>query len=96
LSVLAAADRLEIKKDLISLTYCNCPPQRFADHCTRVVSGEVTLANLKPGAIQMERERFDHFVPRALLEKAFAAEWLDLENARELPQMTADRHISLF
>ena len=89
LSVLAAADRLEIKKDLISLTYCNCPPQQFADHCARVASGEVTLATLKPGAVQMERERFDPYVPAALLGKAFAAEWLDLEAARELAQAKA-------
>jgi hypothetical protein len=37
----------------------------------------------------MERERFDPYVPAALLEKSFAAEWLDLEAARELAQVRA-------
>jgi hypothetical protein len=43
----------------------------------------------------MERERFDHYVPGALLGRAFTAESLDLEAARELGQMTADRLVSV-
>jgi len=38
----------------------------------------------------MERDRFDQYVPRELLAKAFALEWLDLRAARELAGTLVD------
>ena len=55
-----------------------------------VASGELTFGDLSHGGIQMERDRFDQYVPRELLAKAFALEWLDLRAARELAGALVD------
>ena len=63
LNVLAALDHIRVRKDLISLTYDNCPQDRFKEHCGMVASGELTFGDLSHGGIQMERDRFDQYVP---------------------------------
>jgi ATP-dependent Lhr-like helicase len=90
LTVFARADEIVASKDLISVTYHDCPLDLFRAHCQKVASGAIPINGLDKLSVLLERDRFDQYVSRELLEKAFLTETLDLSAARQLAASMAN------
>lgn len=94
LAVFAKADEIVASKDLISVTYHDCPFDVFHAHCQKVASGAIAINGLDNLSVLLERDRFDQYVSRELLEKAFLTETLDLSAARQLAASMANGSVA--
>jgi hypothetical protein len=96
LTVFAKADEIVASKDLISVTYHDCPLDVFRAHCQKVASGAIQINGLDKLSVVLERDRFDQYVSRELLEKAFLTETLDLSAAHQLAASMANGSVSFW
>lgn len=81
LELCAKVDGLDVTSDGFCLYYRKCNTQDFLNHRRRIADGKFKSDELVSKHIHIERDRFDEFVPRDLLETAYAEESLDLNGA---------------
>jgi ATP-dependent Lhr-like helicase len=86
LELCAKADRIITTRDSLSLRYQKLSVEEFELHRRRVAEGAFTpgLAALPQ---DLQRDRFDEYVPDSLLQSAFGCEVLDLVGAQECAVM---------
>lgn len=82
LDLCAKADSLRTERDSLSLRYPGASTSVFAKHRVRIAEGAFTAAQLLALQPDLQRDRFDEFVPEVLLKDAYATEVLDLEGSR--------------
>lgn len=82
LELYAKAEDLSVERDEVCLTYSKLSGPDFAEHCRRIAEGAISPASLLEHVPDFCRDRFDEFVPIDLLRDVYAAEVLDIENAR--------------
>jgi ATP-dependent helicase Lhr and Lhr-like helicase len=82
LELCAKADDLKVERDDLCLRYQKLSAADFADHRKRIASGKFVSEQLVALVRDLHRDRFDEYVPQDLLQHAFVAEVLDLDNAR--------------
>ena len=81
LELCAKADGIKVDRDALCISYHDCSNERFSSHCQKLITGAFTATELLPLVADLTRDRFDEYVPRELLEIAFAKEMLDLPAA---------------
>ncbi len=54
----------------------------FTGHREKIARGRFTAEELTQLVLELQRDRFDEFIPNVLLQEAFEVEVLDLENAQ--------------
>lgn len=82
LELCAKADSIDVERDDLCLQYRKISPSDFEAHRQRVASGAFDAAQLAKLVDDPARDRFDPYVPDPLLREAFAAEVLDINEAR--------------
>jgi hypothetical protein len=82
LELCAKADRLKTERDDLSIRYQKLATADFVAHRARIASGAFTAEQLVMLVADLQRDRFDEYVPEALLQQAFVAEALDLPGAQ--------------
>lgn len=83
LELCAKADGLKSERDDISIRYQQLAAGDFETHCARITSGAFTPEQLVALVADLQRDRFDEYVPDALLQQAFISEVFDIRGARE-------------
>jgi len=81
LELCAKADGIKIDRDELRIRYQNCTRESFLTHSHKVATGGFTTNELLPFVKDLDRDRFDEYVPREILEIAFAKEMLDIPTA---------------
>lgn len=82
LELCAKADHLKTERDDLSIRYQKLAAADFIVHRARIASGVFTAEQLVMLVADLQRDRFDEYVPEALLQQAFVAEALDLPGAQ--------------
>lgn len=82
LELCAKADGLKTDRDDLSIRYQKLAVADFVGHRARIASGAFTADQLMMLVPDLQRDRFDEYVPEALLRQAFVAEALDLPGAQ--------------
>jgi hypothetical protein len=75
--------QIECFRDSLSLTYSGISMREFHQHLHELVQGDIDSSKLASFLAARHRERFDEFIDPGLLDKANAADRLDLAGARE-------------
>lgn len=83
LELCARADGIKTDRDNLCLRYPKLSVADFAAHRRRIAEGAFTAEYLVTLHPELHRDRFDEYVPEALLQTACVAEVLDLSAARE-------------
>jgi ATP-dependent helicase Lhr and Lhr-like helicase len=81
LELAAKADGLKTERDDLRLRYEKLTPADFVAHRARIASGAFSAEQLVMLAADLERDRFDEYVPESLLQRAFVTEVLDMPGA---------------
>jgi ATP-dependent Lhr-like helicase len=82
LELCAKADGIKTERDILCLRYREISPAEFATHKTKLAGGEFTLEQIVMLYTDLQRDRFDEYVPPALLQTACISEMLDLAGAQ--------------
>lgn len=82
LELCAKVDGLKTDRDDLSIRYQKLAVADFVGHRARIASGAFTADQLMMLVPDLQRDRFDEYVPEELLRQAFVAEALDLPAAR--------------
>jgi ATP-dependent Lhr-like helicase len=82
LELCAKAEDIQADRDALCLRYRDLSAGEFAAHRARIAAGAFTPERLVSLVGDLQRDRFDQYVPEALLRQAFAAEALDLPAAQ--------------
>ena len=89
LELCAKADGIQTERDNLCLRYQKISAADFATHRARIASGVFTTGQLVTLLADLQRDRFDEYVPAALLQTAFVSEVLDLPSAQDSAGSTA-------
>lgn len=82
LELCAKADGLKTDRGDLSIRYQKLAAADFLAHRARIASGAFAAGQLMMLVADLQRDRFDEYVPEALLRQAFVAEALDLSGAQ--------------
>lgn len=82
LELCAKADGLQTERDNLCIRYQKLSAADFAAHRARIASGVFTAGQLVTLLDDLQRDRFDEYVPEALLQAAFVGEVLDVSSAQ--------------
>ena len=82
LQLCAKADGISTERDDLCLRYQRLSVDQFAEHRRRVTAGGFLATDLMKLLRDFQRDRFDEYVPGALLQRAFMDEVLALAEAR--------------
>jgi hypothetical protein len=88
LELCAKTDDLKVERDDLCLRYQKLSAADFVDHRNRIASGKFIPEQLVALVRDLHRDRFDEYVPQNLLQQAFVAEVLDLDNAQLAAKIT--------
>jgi ATP-dependent helicase Lhr and Lhr-like helicase len=81
LELAAKTDGLKTERDTLCLRYAKLTPNEFLAHRAKIASGAFAPEQLVALVSDLARDRFDEYVPIALLREAFAEDVLDLAGA---------------
>lgn len=74
-------DGIQTERDNLCLRYQKLSAADFAANRARIAGGTFTAGQLVTLFSDLQRDRFDEYVPEALLQTAFINEVLDLSSA---------------
>jgi ATP-dependent Lhr-like helicase len=83
LELCAKSAGIQTERDDLSLRYHKLTSSDFAAHRAAVAAGKFTPNHLVSIVRDLQRDRFDEYVPSDVLRNAFVSEVLDLAGARE-------------
>ena len=91
LELCAKADGIQAERENLCLRYRKITPSDFDAHREKIAAGVFTEEQLVLLFRDLQRDRFDEYIPEALLQTAAVAEILDLTAARACASGTNSR-----
>jgi ATP-dependent Lhr-like helicase len=86
LDLCAKADGIQAERDNLCLRYRKITPGDFDVHRAKIAGGGFTAEQLAMLLTDLQRDRFDEYVPEGLLQTASISEILDLPTAKKIAE----------